>query len=82
MLAKYDRPCCERYRPTDSFTPTTGATPEELDKRLVKAGVGHARGFSLNVSNYQWSVDENAYGRDISARLGGKALEPRQDLRV
>lgn len=39
VLSKYDRPCCERYRPAGGFTPTTGATPEELDKRLVKAGV-------------------------------------------
>jgi molybdopterin adenylyltransferase len=38
VLAKYDRPCCERYRPKEAFRPNVG-TPDELDKRMVKAGV-------------------------------------------
>jgi endoglucanase len=42
--------------------------------RLAKAGVANARGFSLNVSNYNWSADENTYGRDVAARLGSKGF--------
>jgi TonB family protein len=37
-MSKYDRPCCERYRPRDSFTPKN-VVPEELDRAMVKAGV-------------------------------------------
>jgi TonB family protein len=37
-MSKYDRPCCERYRPTDTFTPKN-VVPEELDRAMVKAGV-------------------------------------------
>ncbi len=42
--------------------------------RLARAGVAKARGFSLNVSNFQWTSDEIAYGNDVSARLGGKGF--------
>lgn len=38
VMTKYDRPCCERYRPADSFRPRT-QIPDELDKPMVKAGV-------------------------------------------
>ena len=37
-MSKYDRPCCERYKPKDSFTPKN-VVPDELDKSMVKAGV-------------------------------------------
>lgn len=39
--------------------------------RLNDAGVGAARGFALNVSNFRWTATEVAYARDISARTGG-----------
>ncbi len=39
--------------------------------RLQKAGVDKACGFSLNVSNFQWTRDEAAYGDAIAAKLGG-----------
>ncbi len=38
VLAKYDRPCCEKYRPVDGFTPKN-TIPDELDKSMVKAGI-------------------------------------------
>jgi endoglucanase len=34
--------------------------------------VGRAQGFSLNVSNFNATSDEVAYGESISARIGGK----------
>jgi TonB family protein len=41
VLAKYDRPCCEKYRPKDSdIKPrTAGGIPAELDKAMVRAGI-------------------------------------------
>jgi endoglucanase len=44
---------------------------DQAAARLERANVAHARGFALNVSNFNWSADENAYGRDVAARLGG-----------
>jgi endoglucanase len=41
-------------------------------RRLARAGVARARGFSLNVANFQTAKAEIAYGTDISARIGGK----------
>jgi molybdenum cofactor biosynthesis protein B len=38
VLSKYDKPCCERYRPADRFTPKN-VTPETLDRAMVKSGV-------------------------------------------
>ncbi len=48
--------------------------PETMAKRLRAAGVAHARGFSLNVSNFRRTADEAAYGRVLSDQLGGKAF--------
>jgi endoglucanase len=39
---------------------------------LIAAGIEKTDGFSLNVSNYQWTADLLKYGHDISARVGGK----------
>ena len=40
--------------------------------RLKAAGVGRARGFSLNVSNFDTTASEIAYGKAISTRIGRK----------
>ncbi|HEY6032478.1 MAG TPA: glycoside hydrolase family 6 protein [Gaiellaceae bacterium] len=45
---------------------------EEVTARLVAAGVERARGFALNVSNYQTTADLLTYGEQVSDRLGGK----------
>ena len=45
---------------------------DEMAERLSRAGIGHARGFSLNVSNFGATVDEVAYGREISPQIGWK----------
>src|ERR1700759_741654 len=44
---------------------------EDMAERLNKAGVGHARGFSLNVANFFTTEDETAYGEAISAHTNG-----------
>jgi endoglucanase len=44
----------------------------EIAPRLQAAGIDHADGFSLNVSNYQSTPDSLAYGKQVSALLGGK----------
>ncbi len=44
----------------------------EMAARLTEAGVGSADGFSLNVSNFRTTPESTRYGKDISARIGGK----------
>jgi endoglucanase len=47
---------------------------DEIAKRLRRAGVRRARGFALNVSNFQRTEAEVEYGRAISTALGGKGF--------
>jgi endoglucanase len=46
-------------------------TPEQLAERLSAVGVEHARGFSLNVSNFFTTSEEIAYGERVSSLLNG-----------
>jgi endoglucanase len=46
--------------------------PAVIAARLAQAGIGAARGFSLNVSNFDTTGSELAYGHAISALVGGK----------
>jgi molybdenum cofactor biosynthesis protein B len=40
VLSKYDRPCCERYKPQSTdLKPRSGGIPEELDRAMVRSGV-------------------------------------------
>ncbi len=41
--------------------------------RLRAAGVDRARGFALNVSNFDETADERAYGDAVSVAVGGTA---------
>jgi endoglucanase len=41
-------------------------------RRLRRAGVGRARGFALNVSNFRLTDAEIAYGKQVAGMLGGK----------
>jgi endoglucanase len=43
-----------------------------IAKRLREAGVARARGFSLNVSNFQTTATSVAYGKRLSRLVGGK----------
>jgi endoglucanase len=45
---------------------------KEMADRLKKAGVEFASGFSLNTSNYRTTEESVAYGKEISALIGGK----------
>jgi endoglucanase len=43
-----------------------------MASRLQQSGVGSARGFALNVSNFRTSEENQAYGESLSNILGGK----------
>jgi len=43
-----------------------------MASRLTQANVAHARGFSLNVSNFQTNALVNSYGDSLSPHVGGK----------
>jgi endoglucanase len=45
---------------------------EEMAERLKQAGIEHANGFSLNVSNYVTTEENLEYGRKLSSLVGGK----------
>ena len=47
-------------------------TPSAVAERLAKAGIAQADGFSLNVSNYQTTRSNVAYGASVSKLVGGK----------
>lgn len=47
-------------------------TPAAMAERLVSAGIANAAGFALNVSNFASTPENVAYGRQISARVGGR----------
>lgn len=44
----------------------------EMAERLIQANVAKADGFALNVSNFHTTADNLAYGKEISALIGGK----------
>ncbi|MGB3894383.1 MAG: glycoside hydrolase family 6 protein, partial [Mycolicibacter sinensis] len=44
----------------------------EMANRLNQAGVGRARGFSLNSTNYFTTEEQIGYGEEISGMTGGK----------
>jgi TonB family protein len=40
VLSKYDRPCCERYKPAQSdISKRSGSIPEDLDRAAVRSGM-------------------------------------------
>ncbi|MGX1543864.1 glycoside hydrolase family 6 protein [Streptomyces adustus] len=46
--------------------------PDEVADALRRAGVAKADGFAVNVSNFYSTKDSLAYGRTLSAKVGGK----------
>ncbi|MFH8792397.1 glycoside hydrolase family 6 protein [Streptomyces sp. NPDC017941] len=46
--------------------------PDSLWEPLKRSGVEQADGFSVNVSNFQTTEASKAYGRALSAKVGGK----------
>lgn len=51
---------------------STWHSPSVIANRLKAAGIGTARGFSLNVSNFNLTSNEVAYGKQVSALVGNK----------
>lgn len=47
-------------------------SPATMASRLRAVGIGRARGFALNVANFDGTASEVRYGRQISALVGGK----------
>jgi endoglucanase len=45
---------------------------KDMAERLKKAGVEHASGFSINTSNYRTTEESLAFGKEVSALIGGK----------
>jgi endoglucanase len=43
-----------------------------MAERLISAGIANAVGFALNVSNFVSTPENIAYGRQISALVGGR----------
>ncbi|MGV4986600.1 glycoside hydrolase family 6 protein [Streptomyces sp. NRAIS4] len=46
--------------------------PDQIFPSLHQAGVAQADGFSVNVSNFYSTQDSLAYGKQLSAKVGGK----------
>lgn len=47
-------------------------SPKYVAKTLKYLGVSKVRGFMLNVTHYAWTVDNIAFGRKVSRKIGGK----------
>ncbi|MET8566599.1 glycoside hydrolase family 6 protein [Streptomyces sp. NPDC004783] len=46
--------------------------PDQIFEPLERAGVGRADGFAVNVSNFYSTEESIAYGKQLSAKVGGK----------
>ncbi|MFJ5519916.1 glycoside hydrolase family 6 protein [Streptomyces griseoluteus] len=46
--------------------------PDQIHAPLKRAGVENADGFAVNVSNFYSTADSVAYGKRLSAKVGGK----------
>ncbi|MFD9538981.1 glycoside hydrolase family 6 protein [Streptomyces sp. NPDC060022] len=47
-------------------------TPDALFEPLQRAGVAEADGFAVNVSNFQTTAASTEFGKQLSAKVGGK----------
>ncbi|MET9908767.1 glycoside hydrolase family 6 protein [Streptomyces sp. NPDC006476] len=46
--------------------------PDQIFQPLIRAGIARADGFAVNVSNFYPTQDSIAYGKQLSAKVGGK----------
>ncbi|WP_128378674.1 glycoside hydrolase family 6 protein [Streptomyces cavernae] len=46
--------------------------PDQIFEPLKRAGIDKADGFSVNVANFYSTEDSIAYGKELSAKVGGK----------
>ncbi|GAB3257199.1 glycoside hydrolase family 6 protein [Kineosporia babensis] len=51
------------------------ASAQDMSTRLIKSGLKNVRGFSLNVSNYRTTAQENAYAAKVNAQLRKKGAK-------
>ncbi|MFC7763256.1 glycoside hydrolase family 6 protein [Catellatospora bangladeshensis] len=49
-------------------------SPADTASRLQAAGVANSAGFYSNASNYRWTADEVAFGRNVLSALGNSNL--------
>jgi endoglucanase len=56
----------------DAGNPRWIKDPRAIAGPLKRAGIAKADGFALNISNYQTTAENKAYGRKLSALVGGK----------
>ena len=57
----------------DAGNPGMFPDPSRLAASLERAGIRHGRGFSANVSNFQWTANVVAWSRRLEHALGGKS---------
>jgi endoglucanase len=57
----------------DAGNPGMFANSAQLAAPLVKAGLHYGRGFSANVSNFQWTGTITAWSQNLERALGGSA---------
>ncbi|MGW1891615.1 glycoside hydrolase family 6 protein [Streptomyces sp. NPDC002004] len=46
--------------------------PDQIFQALRRAGIDQADGFTVNVSNFYSTADSTRYGKELSAKVGGK----------
>jgi endoglucanase len=56
----------------DAGNPGMFADPAQLAGPLVRAGIRYGRGFSANVSNFEWTSTMVAWSQKLEAVLGGR----------
>ena len=55
----------------DAGNPGMFANPSQLAGALVRAGMRYGRGFSANVSNFQWTTAMVTWSQELEAAVGG-----------
>jgi endoglucanase len=56
----------------DAGNPGMFANPAQLVGPLERAGIRYGRGFSANVSNFQWTADVVTWSQQLERALGGR----------
>jgi endoglucanase len=56
----------------DAGNPGMFPSPAQLVEPLERAGIRYGRGFSANVSNFQWTADVVTWSQQLERALGGR----------
>ena len=65
-------PCRTPGSTSTPATPACSPTPQLLAGPLERAGIRYGRGFSANVSNFQWTAAVVAWSQQLERDLGGR----------